>query len=81
MEFRADTDAVRIHGTRDGLSNALKKINSANSHSHYKASKVQESGANLFIENPFTGDRLTKYFSTHPPLDDRLKNIKSSSPR
>lgn len=75
MEFRADADAVRIHGYRDGLSSALQKISQANDRSSYTASRVQESGANLFIENPFSGERLTKYFSTHPPLEDRLENI------
>ncbi len=78
MEFRADTNGVQIHGQKQGLSSALKKINSANKNSHYKASQVQEAGSNLFIENPFSGDSLTKLFSTHPPLEERLENIESS---
>ncbi|MFQ3275647.1 MAG: heat shock protein HtpX [Candidatus Nanohaloarchaea archaeon] len=80
MEFRADSEAVRIHGSKEGLSNALQKISSSNKgyKSKKHVSKVQESGANLFIENPFSSDKLTRYFSTHPPLEERLENIEST---
>ncbi len=78
MEFRADSTGIQIHGQKDGLSSALQKINSASKSSNYKASQVQEAGSNLFIENPFSGDSLTKWFSTHPPLQERLKNIEST---
>ncbi|MFB6292141.1 MAG: zinc metalloprotease HtpX [Candidatus Nanohaloarchaea archaeon] len=78
MEFRADSAAVQIHGEKEGLSSALKKISSASKNSRYKASQVQEAGSNLFIENPFSGDSITKWFSTHPPLDERLGNIEST---
>lgn len=79
MEFRADSDAVKIHQKREGLSSALRKISSANerkSSSH--KSKVQEAGANLFIYNPFSSEKITRFFSTHPPLEDRLENIEAS---
>lgn len=78
MEYRADRDAVKFHRTKEGLSNALRKINSANKNSRMKSSQVKEVGSNLFIENPFSGDALTKYFSTHPQLEDRLENIENT---
>ena len=80
MEFRADSEAVKIHRSKEGLSNALRKISSSNKNyrSRKHVSKVQESGANLFIENPFSADSITKYFSTHPPLEERLENIEST---
>ncbi len=78
MEFRADSAGVNIHGKKKGLESALKKISSANRHSNYKASQIQEAGSNLFIDNPFSGDRMTKYFSTHPPLENRLQNIQNT---
>ncbi len=78
MEFRADSTGVQIHGQKEGLSSALEKISSANEGSRYKASQVQEAGSNLFIENPFSGDSITRYFSTHPSLDKRLQNIQET---
>jgi heat shock protein HtpX len=80
MEFRADSEAVKIHGSKEGLSNALKKISASNKghKSREHVSKVHETGSNLFIENPFSADKMTKYFSTHPPLEKRLENIEST---
>ncbi|MFB6209119.1 MAG: zinc metalloprotease HtpX [Candidatus Nanohaloarchaea archaeon] len=80
MEYRADSHAVRIHGEKSGLSSALEKINRANQGQGAvgHVSKVQETGANLFIQNPFSGQRITRFFSTHPPLDKRLENIEST---
>lgn len=79
MEYRADADAVRIHGQKQGLSSALKKINEANSRPQRgHANRSQEAGANLFIENPFSSHGITKWFSTHPSLDNRLENIEKT---
>lgn len=80
MEFRADSDAVKIHGNREGLSHALRKISSANERKNTKhKSRVEEAGANLFIYNPFSSEKITRFFSTHPPLEERLENIESTS--
>lgn len=76
MEFRADSTGVKIHGQKEGLASALKKINSQNR--GVKASKIQETGSNLFIENPFRGDAMTRFFSTHPELEQRLENIEAT---
>lgn len=76
MEFRADSAGVKIHGQKEGLASALEKISAQNRGG--KASKVQEAGSNLFIENPFSGDSLTRFFSTHPALDKRLENIEAT---
>lgn len=78
MEFRADSDAVKIHGQKEGLKSALQKISSANEKTHLKGNRMQEAGANLFISNPFSGHKITKFFSTHPPLEKRLENIDKS---
>lgn len=78
MEFRADSDAVQIQGRKEPLMTALQKISSSNKSTNLKGTKIQESGSNLFIENPFSGDKLTKYFSTHPPLDSRIENIQGT---
>jgi len=78
MEFRADTDAVKIHGQKEGLKTALQKISAQNEQKHLKGNRMQEAGANLFISNPFSGHKITRFFSTHPPLEKRLENIDRS---
>jgi heat shock protein HtpX len=78
MEYRADSSAVQIQGQKEALGSALQKISSSNESTRMRASRVQEAGSNLFIYNPFTKHKLVKYFSTHPPLDQRLKNIEDT---
>jgi len=79
MEFRADSEAVKISQNKQGLSSALEKITEASSKPLQRhASRSQEAGANLFISNPFSGDKITKWFSTHPPLQERLENIEET---
>jgi len=79
IEFRADSDAVKIQGNREGLSDALRKISSANERKTKRhKSKVQEAGSNMFIYNPFSSEKITQLFSTHPSLEKRLENIEAS---
>jgi len=79
MEFRADSEAVKISQNKQVLSSALEKITEASSKPLQRhASRSQEAGANLFISNPFSGDKITKWFSTHPPLQERLENIEET---
>jgi len=33
--------------------------------------------ANLFIANPFTGRAMANLFSTHPPIEDRIKKLRA----
>ncbi len=78
MEYRADTDAVQMTGS-DKLGSALKKIDrKASSGRKQHVSKVQQASSNLFITNPFGSMNLTKFFSTHPPLESRVENIQKS---
>lgn len=78
MEYRADANAVKIQGNKNGLTNALKKISSSNDKTKLRASQVKESSSNMFIYNPFSGDKLTSYFSTHPSLEKRIENIEKT---
>jgi heat shock protein HtpX len=75
MEYRADSSAVKMTGNKQGLKSALQKI--SGSQRNFRHTKRQEAGANLFIENPFS-KKATRLFSTHPPLEKRVKNIDST---
>lgn len=69
-EYLADADGAYIVRDPYGLSSALEKIGL------YKRPLrvASEATAHLFISSPFIGE---KYFSTHPPLEDRIKRLKS----
>ena len=76
-EFLADASGALLTRYPEGLASALQKI------SQYSRpmAKANHATAHLFISNPF-GHRangsvgfLTKMFSTHPPVAERIKAL------
>ena len=75
-EYVADAGGAKVAGNPRYLSNALKKLHIASQKIPLQA---QPSTAHMFIVNPLRGGRITKLFSTHPPMEERiarLENIK-----
>lgn len=81
-EFLADTSGALLTRYPAGLANALEKI-STYSRPMKTASNAT---AHLFLENPFGADRnksasrqtpwLIRIFSTHPPIEERIKVLR-----
>lgn len=76
-EFLADADGVLLTRYPDGLARALEKI--SNDHSQLKTASTAT--AHLFISNPFKEKKATSWlanlFSTHPPIEERVKILRS----
>lgn len=71
-EFAADQGGADIAGTPTGLASALQRIDSAAKQIPFNASP---STAHLFIAKPFTGAGLMAMFSSHPPMEARIKAL------
>ncbi len=72
-EFNADSYSAEIVGDPLPLASALEKLEAMNKQMPMKlANPAQE---NLFIVQPFTGETITKLFSTHPPVKERIKAL------
>jgi heat shock protein HtpX len=41
---------------------------------------VNPATSHMFIVNPLTGGGILKLFSTHPPIEERIKRLKSIKP-
>jgi heat shock protein HtpX len=67
-EYSADATAVKFTRNPQGLIGALEKIKQE----HTPEKKVSKAIAPLFFSNPFRNAG-----ATHPPLDDRIKALKS----
>ena len=65
-EYAADSSAVKFMRTPTGLIGALKKIEGN------QPMKMSGAVAPLFIAKP---NKTTEWFSTHPPLDERIKKL------
>lgn len=70
-EYFADASAVKLTRQPQGLIDALKKISGDNS----KLETASTATASLYIINPFKGNKLASMFSTHPPIEDRIKAL------
>ncbi len=71
-EYIADADGAKISGDPLALASALRKLAYGNSR---QQNNVSESTAHMFIVNPLTGKNLQGLFSTHPPIEDRIKRL------
>jgi len=72
-EFLADASGSLLTRYPEGLARALEKIAADTD----RLEKVSEATAHLFIANPLSGKFMGKLFSTHPPIDDRIRILKS----
>ncbi len=75
-EFLADAAAALLTRYPEGLAMALEKI----SRNPEPLKSASNATAHLFIVNPFKQKtRFTNLFSTHPPLEERIKILREMS--
>jgi len=78
-EFLADADGALLTRYPEGLANALRKISA----DPYPLPGAGNATAHLYIANPFRGQEaqswLTNLFSTHPPIEERIKILEEMS--
>ncbi len=73
-EFMADEGGALISGNPLGLASALDKLSRANEVIPMRT--VRESTAHMFIVSPLSGKSFAKLFSTHPPIEERIKRLR-----
>jgi len=76
-ELLADASGVLLTRYPEGLASALEKL----AKDHTPPKTASNATAHLFIENPFDNKKvknmLTGLFNTHPPLEERIKILRS----
>ncbi len=72
-EYAADHTGATLAGP-SGLASALRKMEQAN---QYMPIGANPSTAHLFIVNPLSGEFLASLFSTHPPIQERIKRLEA----
>jgi len=76
-EFQADATGARLSHNPLGLASALEKLQSVSERVPLGASPQT---AHLFIVNPLSGASFSRLFSTHPPLEERIRRLRSMVP-
>jgi len=74
-EYLADEGGARLCGNPYYLANALRKLEMANSQAPMR--QVNEATAHMFIVNPLRGGGMRALFSTHPPIEERVRRLES----
>ena len=73
-EYLADSAGALLTRYPEGLAKALEKI----SKDPMPLQHVSEATAHLYIKNPLTRGMFVSMFSTHPPVEERIKRLRSS---
>ena len=72
-EYQADSSGARLTHNPEYLANALRKLEMANE--RMPMPDATPATAHLFIVNPLSGGLFTRLFSTHPPIEERIRRL------
>jgi heat shock protein HtpX len=72
-EYGADATGATIHGHPESLARALEKLEQGG---HARPMAVNPATAHLFVINPLVGGGLSGLFSTHPPVEERIRRLR-----
>ncbi len=71
-EYLADEAGAKISGYPEALAGALHKLSTYNKRIPMR---VNPATAQMYIVNPLAGGRLAGLFSTHPPIEERIRRL------
>lgn len=74
-EYLADSTGARLSRNPRALASALEKLASASQRQPMREAKPAT--AHMFTVNPLSGGSLVKLFSTHPPIEERVRRLRS----
>lgn len=72
-EYIADQRGAQFCGNPRALASALHKI--AYGIQMHPMNEAKPTTAHMFIESPFSGQKMMSLFSTHPAVDDRIEKL------
>ncbi|MGD0947305.1 MAG: zinc metalloprotease HtpX [Candidatus Binatia bacterium] len=73
-EYQADASGAQLLHSGESLAHALEKLEYASQRIPMEASPQT---AHLFIVNPLSGRSFANLFSTHPPIDERIRRLRA----
>ncbi len=77
-EYAADARGAAIAGNPLWLASALRKLSAASARAPLQTAERNPATAHLFIVNPLRGRDLAQLFSTHPPVEERIRRLEAA---
>ncbi|MEM1409619.1 MAG: zinc metalloprotease HtpX [Pseudomonadota bacterium] len=74
-EYAADKRGAEICGRPEWLASALAKISGGTARYRMPPAEAVPASAQLMISNPLSGRGAAQLFSTHPPMDERIRRL------
>ncbi|MCP3978464.1 MAG: M48 family metalloprotease [bacterium] len=71
-EYAADATGAKIAGSPQGLVRALQKLDAYSRRVPLDASPAT---SHMFIVAPLSGRSMRRWFSTHPPTEERIRRL------
>jgi heat shock protein HtpX len=72
-EYAADATGARISGSANALADALERLHAG---AQAIPMQVNQAAEPLYIVKPFSGGGMAALFSTHPPIEERVRRLR-----
>lgn len=76
-EYLADATGAGFIGDPGALASALEKLERGNERVQFHTVGDTPATASLFICSPLSGSSVTRWFSTHPPMAERIRRLRA----
>ena len=80
-EFQADVTGAEVTHDPEALASALEKLHQGVRERPMEATPMAESTAHLYIVHPFKAGGIANLFSTHPPMEERVRRLREMAYR
>ena len=80
-EFQADVTGAEITHDPEALASALEKLHQGVRERPMETTPMAESTAHLYIVHPFKAGGMANLFSTHPPMEERVRRLREMAYR
>ncbi|MBF0157711.1 MAG: zinc metalloprotease HtpX [Magnetococcales bacterium] len=80
-EYAADADGGRLCGNPLWLASALNKLTLGNQRFSLRSAEAHPATSHMFIVNPLSGGGVAGLFSTHPPMEERVRLLQEQANR
>jgi heat shock protein HtpX len=76
-EYSADATGAQLSGNPESLASALLRLEQG---AQAMPMQVNQATEPLYIVKPFSGGGIASLFSTHPPIEDRVRRLRQMRP-